>query len=82
MWSHIGGTPETGYTFQDGRFLAILEHSVEMWHMLSSLPAAHSTSIGDDLAAPLFFTALKCRNCRIRLQAVRLLGMIPHTQCT
>lgn len=80
MWSHIGGTPESGYASQDARFLTIVEHSVELWPLLPSLYEAQSTSVGDNLATPLFFTALKCRNCRIRLQAVRLLGMIPPAQ--
>ncbi|CAN9093445.1 unnamed protein product [Alternaria alternata] len=80
MWSHIGCTSESGYEVHTAKFLAILEHSVEIWHMLPSLSAAESTSFGDNLATPLFFTALKCRDRRIRLQAVRLLNTIPFSQ--
>jgi hypothetical protein len=80
MWNHIGGNQESGYASQDARFLAIVEHSVELWSSLPSLSATQSTSIGDNLATPLFFTASKCRNRRIRLQAVRLLGMITPAQ--
>jgi hypothetical protein len=80
MWGHIGCTSESGYEFHTAKFLAILEHSVEIWHLLPSLSAAQSTSVGDNLATPLFFTALKCRDRRIRLQAVRLLNTIPFSQ--
>ncbi|KAL1793805.1 hypothetical protein ACET3X_007226 [Alternaria dauci] len=80
MWGHIGCTSETDYSVHIAKFLAILEHSAEIWHLLPSSSEAQSTSAGDNLATPLFFTALKCRDRRIRLQAVRLLNTIPFGQ--
>jgi hypothetical protein len=80
MWGHIGCTSESGYTSQTASFLAILENSVKICHLLPSLSAVQSTSVGEDLATPLFFTALKCRVRRIRLQAVRLLDFISINQ--
>ena len=76
MWGNIGCTSESGYASHTTNFLVILEHSVKMWHLLPSLFAAQGASVGDDLATPLFLTALKCRVHRIRLQAIRLLNAI------
>ncbi|KAJ4312884.1 hypothetical protein N0V94_007224 [Neodidymelliopsis sp. IMI 364377] len=80
MWGHIGCTSESGYASRTANFLAILENTVETLHLLPSLSAAQSTSIGESLATPLFFTALKCRVHTIRLHAVRLLDVISLNQ--
>lgn len=80
MCEHIGCTSEFGYASYSSTFITTLKISINIWRSLPSLSPAQSVSIGDTLAASLLFTALNCRVLRLRLQAARLLGVIPGSQ--
>ena len=80
---------ESIFEAQTHRFLSILNMSIFMWEVRAtdsqpSLPWPFlymSRSIVDiGWIAPLYYTALKCRVHRIRLQAIRLLETSSHRE--
>jgi Fungal specific transcription factor domain len=73
-------------------FLGIISNSIEIYQLLSPNgegdtkahhdPEPSSPNSISDIAwiPPLYFTAIKCRNYRIRHQAVKLLESTPHKE--
>ena len=74
---------ESKYEAHIAEFLTIIEGSVEIWKaylLARAIPGnvKLSASISEfGYIPPLYYTALKCRNHRIRLHAIRLLSQIP-----
>jgi hypothetical protein len=70
------------------QFVSIIRQSVTLWKIGSSehrpLPF-HQTNMSRSMVGigwipPLYYTALKCRNHRVRLQAIRLLESASHRE--
>ncbi|KAE8447339.1 hypothetical protein EG329_010897 [Mollisiaceae sp. DMI_Dod_QoI] len=71
-------------------FTSIIIQSVEIWNIVTTTPMDNIihgclADMSDAVAEvgwipPLYYTAIKCRNHRIRLQAVRLLKALPHKE--
>ncbi|KAF1850544.1 uncharacterized protein K460DRAFT_400601 [Cucurbitaria berberidis CBS 394.84] len=77
---------ETRYEAHTSDFISILEGSVEMFRgylLARSIPnnVLLTGSVNEfGFIPPLYYTAIKCRNHRIRLHAIRLLMQIPHKE--
>lgn len=65
-----------------GDFLAIVRRCIELWKHQISGQDAESIDLPADIGwiPPLYYTALKCRDNRTRLHAIRLLQVIPHRE--
>jgi hypothetical protein len=71
-------------------FVSIINQSIGIWKIImtthvSRVSPGLRTDISDATAdvgwvTPLYFTALKCRNHRVRAQAIRLLRSVPHKE--
>lgn len=70
-------------------FLIIIENSIHLWKVVFSLqlsgtsfrhdPEVPPFSADIGWISPLYYTAIKCRHRRVRIQAIRLLGTV-HSQ--
>ncbi|KUJ08975.1 uncharacterized protein LY89DRAFT_658031 [Mollisia scopiformis] len=88
----ISSTSQSTFDPQLHHFISIITQYIEVWKIVMSNPItiilpAHglSTEISDSVAEmggvlPLYYTALKCRNHRVRLQAIKLMRSIPHKE--
>ncbi|KAK9783793.1 hypothetical protein SCAR479_00352 [Seiridium cardinale] len=72
------------------QFLLITQQSLEMWKILRSMPGLkvlpkHRVHLSESMVdfgwiPPLYYTALKCRVHRIRIQAIRLIEASSHRE--
>jgi hypothetical protein len=71
------------------QFISIIEQSVKMWTITSSnmrvIPSWYDTKMSHSIVdigwiPPLFYTAIKCRVHRVRLQAIKLLESASHRE--
>ena len=63
-------------------FVAIIQRAIELWkhHILAHVTGSVSIIADIGWIPPLYYTALKCRNHRIRSHAIRLLRSVPHRE--
>ncbi|KAF8861494.1 hypothetical protein BDZ45DRAFT_799950 [Acephala macrosclerotiorum] len=83
-------TSQTVFDAQLHAFVSIVNQSIAIRKTVMSTPVHDiipgSTADASDAVAergwipPLYYTAIKCRNHRVRLQAARLLGSLPHKE--
>lgn len=78
---------ELAYDEHQSTFLGIIHDSIEIYKFSKNRNIYHDpeptspNSLSDmGWIAPLYFTAIKCRNRRIRIQAVKLLELSPHRE--
>ncbi|KAJ4364509.1 hypothetical protein N0V83_009104 [Neocucurbitaria cava] len=86
MCNCLRADSESAYEAHTTEFMIILEGSIELWKAyLLALSVPNNVKLSDSISEfgflpPLYYTALKCRNHRIRLHAIRLLSQIPHKE--
>jgi hypothetical protein len=82
MCKCIQTTSESIYNNCTDEFVAIIQRSIELWkhHIMAHVTGLVSIIADIGWIPPLYYTALKCRNHRIRLHAIRLLKSVPHRE--
>jgi len=82
MCQSMHSTSEMVYEDYSEHFIAIIEHAIELWRHYTLKSASKTASIAIDVGwiPPLYYTAVKCRNSRIRTHAIRLLRSMPHRE--
>lgn len=88
----VDTNPEMAYARHTSDFVSIISHCIQSYSIVlqsKGLESTHAYDGGNPNAnsisdigwiPPLYYTAVKCRNHRVRLHAVRLLEAAPHKE--
>ncbi|CAO2653555.1 Nn.00g029660.m01.CDS01 [Neocucurbitaria sp. VM-36] len=86
MCKTLRGHSEPDYEAYTAEFMLILEGSIDLWKAyLLARAIPNNVKLSESISEfgyipPLYYTAIKCRNHRIRLHAVKILSQIPHKE--